>query len=495
MPSLSVGFAQVEERLCILRRRLNLLTLQDAVYVSGTLAVLALTLVVVLALRARAAFFTGAMWTALAAVGAATIAAVQRVRRRWLSAVQVAHLADREAELDDRLATLLDEAPRARTSPLRGILLEQILAAAPRWDVDVLAPRRVPRSVFALAAALAALIVAAFFARPPTAPQAAPAMRPHPSGADTEAGLLRPPTAPKRTEGLGGIDAGDGMQVAGLPGAGAGFARPSSSSAETGPHPSIAPPEQGAEGAQTSRDGLNGTLLGARSSAGRDPGAGPRNERNLLGDEASASSTSPNMAERLQDAIRQAFGAERPDQNGVHDGETGRRDASRQVDANAGRGVGAERRDTTTLRSAHSGTDPLDSARAREDGLNKDASSTGSRPPSAADAVPGAGAAATAGLRTGPAPGELFASQSGAPLGGNGSQSVSIKLGTFTSAAPSQAEPQRQAPLVGDPTVGRASGNASPAPSDEQIPDAVLQKGDIAPEHEALVRRIFTRDE
>jgi hypothetical protein len=39
-----------------------------------------------------------------------------------------------------------------------------------------------------------------------------------------------------------------------------------------------------------------------------------------------------------------------------------------------------------------------------------------------------------------------------------------------------------------------AARQAPPSLSDEQIPDAPLQKVDVAPEHETLVRRIFTRE-
>ena len=110
---------------------------------------------IAVAVRGRATFFAVAVWAAAAAVIAALIvAATLRARRRWLSVEQAVRLADRRAALDDRLATLLLDPARARDSRLRDILLEQILAATPRWDVDTLAPRRVPRSLYALLAAL-----------------------------------------------------------------------------------------------------------------------------------------------------------------------------------------------------------------------------------------------------------------------------------------------------------------------------------------------------
>lgn len=484
MPSLSVGFAQVEDRLRIVRRRLNLLTLQDALYLSGSLVALAIALVIVLALRGRAALFAGSVWAAAAAVAAAIVAAALRIHRRWLSVEQVVRLADREAALDDRLATLLSDPSRARASRLRGVLLEQILAAAPRWDIDVLAPRRVPRSVFVLTAALAALVMTSFFARPPASPQPAPAMRPHPSGADAEAEVLRPHAAMKRTDEGGHPGAGHDMQVAGLRGAGEGLARQSSSFAslhEPGMHPGTAPGEQGAE----------------RSPTGQQ---GPHDARSGVG---SAESAPPGMAEKLQDAIRQALGAEGSDQTKPDEGGTGRLDDGRQADASAKRGAGSEGSGADRLKSARRGTDSLNSARGNTDPLKGDSdplkkgtSDAGVLPPSASSDAPGAGSGAGAGARTGQASGgELFAGESGVRRDGTGSQSLSIKLGAFATIAPSQVEPQRQAPPVGDLMSGRAAHNAPAAVGDEQIPDAALQKADVAPEHEALVRRIFTRDE
>ncbi len=474
MPSFSVGFAQVEDRLRFVRRRLNLLTLQDALYLSGSLVALAIALVVVAALRGRATLFAVAVWAAAGAVAAAIVTAALRVRRRWLSVEQVVRFADRQAALDDRLATLLIDPPRARTSGLKNLLLEQILTAAPRWDIDTLVPRRVPRSALILAAALAALIATSFFARPPAPPQTASAMRQHPSGADADGQVLRPHAATQGADVAGHRSAGAAMDVAGLQGGHTGFAPRASSTSgnETGAAARTGVAGQGAEQPLPSQRGPHGVSSSA-SSAERVP---------------------DDMASQLQDAIRHALGAEGSDQTKPGEGGAGRLEDIRQADATAKRGARSERSGTDPLSSARRGTDPLNAARSDTDPLNKDASSTGDQPSSAGENAPGVGSAATAGAHPGQAAGELFGNESGARLGGIGSESLSIKLGAFTAMAPSQVEPQRQMPPAGNLPVGRADRSAAP-PADEQIADAPLQKADIAPEHEALVRRIFTRDE
>jgi hypothetical protein len=93
---------------------------------------------------------------------------------------------------------------------------------------------------------------------------------------------------------------------------------------------------------------------------------------------------------------------------------------------------------------------------------------------------------------------QLFTSQ---PVGSvsadpKQAQALPIKLGAFTTMAPSQVEPQRPAPPLSTLTGASATHADSTAQlSDAQVPDAPLHKTDVAPEHEAIIRRIFTRDE
>ena len=105
----------------------------------------------------------------------------------------------------------------------------------------------------------------------------------------------------------------------------------------------------------------------------------------------------------------------------------------------------------------------------------------------------GTGSVANAGQQSGEPAAELFGEAAAARMGGRESQKLPLKLGAFSAMAPNQVEPQRQAPPVGAVPF-EAAPQAPPSLSEEQVPDAALQKADVAPEHEALVRRIFTRE-
>ena len=137
-------------------------------------------MIVVTALRGRSLLFGIAFWAALAAVAAACVHAVLRIRKGWLTVEQAARFADRRAVLEDRLSTLLTTPRRSEDSRLHPMLVAQVVAATPRWDVRALTPRRVPRSLFALLGAMAVLIATSFYARPPRPPEshAAAAARP-----------------------------------------------------------------------------------------------------------------------------------------------------------------------------------------------------------------------------------------------------------------------------------------------------------------------------
>ena len=79
-------------------------------------------------------------------------------------------------------------------------------------------------------------------------------------------------------------------------------------------------------------------------------------------------------------------------------------------------------------------------------------------------------------------------------MAGSDAPNLGIKLSAFGALNPGQAQPQHETPPTGGGAVGASRGGAQPL-TDEQVPDAPLQKAEVAPEHEAVVRRIFTRDE
>jgi hypothetical protein len=469
MPPFSVGFAQVEHRLGVVRRRLNLVTLQDAVYLGGSLVALAAALVIAAAVRGRGTLLVVAVWAAAATVTAALVAATLRVRRRWLSVEQVVRFADRRAALDDRLATLLLDPARARASRLRDILLEQILAVAPRWDVDTLAPRRVPRSLFALLAALSALIATSFLVRPPATPQpASTAMRPRPADESSAAGVLRPHPAGSRPGNTATLTSRSVSEHGGV-----GVEQVGGSGAAEGSHPETTD-ERAVR--LTAKSGPQ------RADHSDNPGSekGSSNAMSSLAPPHPTGS-SPNlaegardgMAEKPQGAIRQAMGA--PDAN---QGERGENPGRQHQEARA---------------------DQLDSGSREQSGHGQTESpSEGGRAdkapaPDAQASIPDAGSAASPGGQAGQAVTELFSKDGGLGMTGRESPSMPLKLGAFAAMQPSQVEPQRQPPT--NPLAFSSGGLGAPPPlSDEQIPDAPLQKADVAPEHEAVVRRIFTRE-
>ena len=167
MPSISLGFEQVEVRLGLIRRRLNLLALQHTLYLGGSLAALSATLLIFLAVRGQTEAFNLALWIVILSGAAACSWAAYALRRRWLSIENVARLADQKGELDDRLSTLLAHRGNGPTR-LWSLLLTQALTLSSRWDTRVVAPRRIPRSLFYLLGSLAILVATSFFVSAPS---------------------------------------------------------------------------------------------------------------------------------------------------------------------------------------------------------------------------------------------------------------------------------------------------------------------------------------
>jgi len=87
---------------------------------------------------------------------AVALACVSYAWRHWSNVRTVAHLVDERAQLTDRLATLVDLHLRPRASRLAPVLVAQTLALGARWQAQRIVPRRVARSAFLLLAALLA---------------------------------------------------------------------------------------------------------------------------------------------------------------------------------------------------------------------------------------------------------------------------------------------------------------------------------------------------
>ncbi|HJW12163.1 MAG TPA: hypothetical protein VJ598_10270, partial [Albitalea sp.] len=211
MPAITLGLAEVEERLHALRRRLNAVTAQHSVYVSLSVTIVVVSALIILALRGSAATFRAATWSGAILCLAVGVWGWLRARRRWLDVAATARLADWRGGLTDRLVTLVDLQTRPRPARLAPVLVAQLLALSKQWQLRHIAPRRIPRSVLALLASLLALGSTAFIERRPPAPPA------HTAAASARTAVA---ANAQLAAGGGGAQAANGPSVAGLPAAG-----------------------------------------------------------------------------------------------------------------------------------------------------------------------------------------------------------------------------------------------------------------------------------
>ena len=82
MPAITLGLAEVEERLHRLRRRLNAVTAQHSVYVCLSVTIAVLSVLIILALRGPAAAFRAATWSGGVLCLTVTVWAWMTARRR-----------------------------------------------------------------------------------------------------------------------------------------------------------------------------------------------------------------------------------------------------------------------------------------------------------------------------------------------------------------------------------------------------------------------------
>lgn len=166
MPPFSVGFAHVQARVRDFRHRLNAFGAQDGLYRGGTVVVVAMVVKLVVDARHDQSSLGMTFATLLALAG--IFAGIAIGHRRWLSVEEAVHLLDRRGGLEDRLTTLLSH--RTGSPILKHLLVQQLLQIAPRWELAVVAPRRVPRSIFVFAGSVLTMIAVAYFTRPPAIP-------------------------------------------------------------------------------------------------------------------------------------------------------------------------------------------------------------------------------------------------------------------------------------------------------------------------------------
>jgi hypothetical protein len=426
-----------------LRSRLNGLVVQHVISLGLATGLLVSTVLIVFALRASPTLFTAATWGGtVIGVGLAAYL-VWLIRRAWLSLDDAAYLADQRSGLEGRLTTVLaDPAPH---SPLRSLLLEQVRAAAPRWRTSTLAPQRIARSMLLIPAALGVLAASAFYARPPAhMVRASQPWQPLHQEDLMVASAAGPGAAP--TDGAQGD---------------AGLRKAGASTNDAGE------PRDGPAGAPSTADA---------------PGT-----QNMSTGTTSASADAAAAGNGLRDSIRRALGAD-------PDSAAGADHPSHATGASNGASNAVKEDEHRSAADASAGSAPSAGAMAAPDTTAPtDPSQPGpQQAPAGAEDRGGTGRSGAGG-----AAGELFDTKVpavGAPTSG-AAKPMAIKLGAFAAAAPQQAEPQRRrGPPVAVSATSAGGNTRLPDIAAEQAPDAALQKLDVAPEHEAFVRRIFTRE-
>jgi hypothetical protein len=445
MPAITLGLAEVEERLHAIRRRLNSSTTLHVAFIGLSIPALVAAVLVVLGLRGSAPAFGLALWTGAGLSIATWVGCVIHVRRRWVDLTETARLADQRAQLTDRLTTLADLRLRPRPARLAPVLVAQTLALGERWRVDGVAPRRVPPSVFLLLASLLVLAASSWLApEPPPASQPEHATAGAPTSLDAKATLKAPP-----------LDAYGPTQ---------------------GQAATAAGPVQLSEVLPAQRDlSQSGTLAAQLPSDKGQP------------DDRSAA-----LSERLQEAIRRAFHTAAVDQPRelASRSDNGSRNAADRNDERRSEG------NTQHRNSAQPGKDAAE--KKSYDGQTKrpDPSKPGD-PSQHADAnhpdQKFDGAAPAAG--DGSSPNGLMdpRSASSTALGQGAPKTFKLTITSFLRSAEQRTqEPRRGGKRISSNGPAVATASSLAALNEQQLNDDALRKAEIPPEYEDIVRRVYS---
>jgi hypothetical protein len=454
MPAISLGVEEVEERLRQIRDRLNSGALQHVAYLSGTVIVLLGAMLVIVALRAPPNVWHS--YLVAYAVVACAIAGVStyRLRSQWLSLESVARIADRQAALDSRLSTLHARRSHPQRSRLGGILLAQTLALGPRWDRTVLAPRRVPRSVYLLLTSL--VVFAASWLVPPAEVESSVAQNDGSATAPEHERIavinresLGSSTSPMRASRESGI-AGDSKRA------------------------EAASPKGGSSGSVDQRSELGGLDHSPDS-----------------GDQTEAVAGSPG-----DEAVPR-----QPSQNGTLEDDKHNAKAQRAPASGAEpEGAAPDRRPSAQAKSATKEATTLPDQRAKQDPdpseKKADAKARSDTQTKSAAAMTGAKPSGETGGRTNDSLFEDGESPPAAPRGEDGKPGTfALQLSGTSASTPADLEPQNKKPRDGVPAFGMGQTSAAQTELAEQpFEDDPLQKAHISPEHESLLQRIFRHD-
>lgn len=453
MPAITLGYSQIEQQIRLIRRRRNSVTVQQAVYLFGGVMLLGVALLIVLAVRGERLAFTVAFWLTLASVLVSAVAGVRSIWHRWIRAAETPRWIDRAAQLDDRLATLVAHQGTPQPPRLMATLVSQLFALRYRWEPGTLVPRRVPRSVYFFVAALTALIATSFIERPPATPQRFPHAKTTASRSNSAADAAGGPVV--RIEGQkagNGENPGDkehGTQLDGPAGS-----RPGGS--------------KRADGA--SRDQL-------RRSQKDGPGIQGEMQQGLAGEKAP-----PPLPNRVQDMIRQALDRPPVGQQARPGGEDRRQaQGGKPRDQNGNRGQQSQQHANAA------GLTQRDQAQPRADAPTPPQSEHENAEGPRGNKGGAGGGQGTSGI------------YGGQPQGANkeaAAKTFALKLVLQGQSSRATMEPQKsKRGGVGD--VGLpADQPATDAPLNPvQRADEPLVRAEIPVEHEAMVKRMFSRPE
>lgn len=463
MPAITLGYSQIEQQIQVIRRRRNWSTVQQAVYLCGGLMLLGIALLIILAVRGERLAFTIAFWAALASMLLSFIAAARLIWQRWIRPAETPRWIDRVAQLDDRLATLVAHHTAAQPPRLMATLVSQLFALRYRWEPTTLVPRRVPRSVYFFGAALIALIATSFVERPPATPQRFPHARTavqHPNV---------PPDANGRVVRIQGQKAGgaEGMQ--------------DGEAGEGDPSAPGQPPH------------------GSRARAGKDTGGAPApgsqmrpakggqagDKRDLPADADAAAPRDrpePAIPDRLQDMIRQALR-----QPPLDHGQP--RSGSDRLQAKGGKPQ-EQKGGSGDQQEQHAQADGLAS---HDQSLQRpNTVATPQQQPDGTDSGRGTNSGGGGGQGTS----GIYGSQVPAVGKENASRTFELKLVLLGQSSRATMEPQKsKRGGVGDLGIPGEQPAADAPLNPNQRADEPLVRGEIPAEHEAMIKRIFSRAE
>ncbi|MBX3023405.1 hypothetical protein KF840_00705 [bacterium] len=448
--------ADVEAQLSAIRSRRNGLAAQRALAVALGTPLIAAALVVATALRGSATVFAVATAAAAIATGAAIAAAAWYARREWLSLPATARLADASAQLDERLTTLLAVAPLAPAPTLRPLLVRQVLGARHQWDLAALAPQRLSGWLMLVPLGLLVLAATAFYARPPAV-----------AGLRTTVAK----SSPLETHPLAGAEVVERSATdRGTSAAGDQILALAGTSRRDGER------DRAQRAAAAGADTASASMPAAGSDA-----AGAADDSIETGSPAAGD----HLAD-LRQSIRAAFGA-------APESDLGMSPAASSQRAGTGGDSNAERHRADDARSDTNGTgtsgnkdQPADANAAGTQSVTPGADPSADEQGAKGSGRGGAGATGSTGV-LGAAGSPRLESDPAAPM--------AIKIAAISGVSPSQTEPQRRHQGVTTSAAANASRTAPlPDLASEQLADATMQQLEVGPEHEAIVRRLFTRE-